>query len=388
MKVLLVSSIAPARDGSPLSQRAWHIARTLGEHQDVTLMTWGAERGDETLGDTCTVISLERRHLAPSPVDRVRRQVRHLGGGVIPPWIDHLKVTSQPAPAVDADVLVALDEAALPLVPGWGGPVVLQRLNVFGDTFAGLARHPASPPSRRLLAAVMTPAWRRFDRAIGRRASVWLATTSEQRVRLSAFAGDRRVHVVPHGVKVPGVIDDSPRGPIAVFVGAWDYEPNIAGLTWFIRRIWPGIRRAIPAASLRVVGRGGSERVRSLAGADGIELSGEVPSIAHALDGAAVGVAPLHAGSGIKTKTLEYLASGLPVVATPGGAEGAHDVPGVRIACTAQAFEAALRDVLSDPVRSRAAGLEGRAVVADRMPWSAPGEVLNEVLLETVGVRP
>mgnify|MGYP000066495199 CR=1 FL=1 len=48
--------------------------------------------------------------------------------------------------------------------------------------------------------------------------------------------------------------------PVVVFVGALDYEPNTEAMSWFLRDVWPIVRRGRPDAVLRVVGRGEAQR--------------------------------------------------------------------------------------------------------------------------------
>ena len=110
---------------------------------------------------------------------------------------------------------------------------------------------------------------------------------------------------------------------------------------------------------------------------DGAEAVGFVEDLAPEYAGAAVVLAPIRFGSGVKIKLVEGLAQGLPGVATPAGAEGLAKLPpGVlRIAATAEGFAAAVADALADPdpaaaraaARAAAAAHYARDAVARRL---------------------
>jgi glycosyltransferase involved in cell wall biosynthesis len=80
---------------------------------------------------------------------------------------------------------------------------------------------------------------------------------------------------------------------------------------------------------------------------------------------ARVVVAPLRFGSGIKTKVLEAMAFGRPVVTTTIGVEGIEISPGENILVqdSPDGFAEAVSLLLGHPEQARALGLAGRAVV-------------------------
>jgi glycosyltransferase involved in cell wall biosynthesis len=87
--------------------------------------------------------------------------------------------------------------------------------------------------------------------------------------------------------------------------------------------------------------------VLALAG-DGVEVTGRVPSVEPHLDEAAVVVAPLRVGGGVKVKVLEALSRGKAVVSTSVGVQGLTQSPAV-VADEPAAFATAVADLLADP---------------------------------------
>ena len=148
------------------------------------------------------------------------------------------------------------------------------------------------------------------------------------------------------------------RPPICVYVGS-GHAANIDGLDWLLDEIWPQVLAARPDARLRVVGK--MAELRDGPWPARAEAAGFVESLASEYAATGVALAPIRLGSGVKIKTVEALAHGLPVVSTPHAAEGIAPAPRqvLRVAATAEAFADAVVEALADPdpaASSRAAG--------------------------------
>jgi hypothetical protein len=98
---------------------------------------------------------------------------------------------------------------------------------------------------------------------------------------------------------------------------------------------------------------------------------GAVDDVRPALASAAIVVAPVRFGTGMRGKVLEALAMGRPVVTTALGAEGLGAEAGrdLLVADDAPAFAAAIRRLLDDPSLAAAVGAAGRALVVRRFDW-------------------
>ena len=98
-----------------------------------------------------------------------------------------------------------------------------------------------------------------------------------------------------------------------------DYQPNEAGVLWFLRDVWPSVRRARPDAAFLIVGANVTQRVsREAQRSEGVEITGAVPDVRPFLWRSAVSVAPLFVARGQQNKVLEASAALLPsIVSTP-----------------------------------------------------------------------
>ena len=157
-----------------------------------------------------------------------------------------------------------------------------------------------------------------------------------------------------------------------VFVGAMAYAPNVAAMRYFTDEVLPIVRRTRPGARLTIVGRDPAPVVRAMA-SEGVDVTGEVDDVRPYLARAAVFVAPMVSGSGIKNKVLEAMAMGRPVVATPLAIEGLPLRHGenVLVADGAAGLADAIHRLLADPGEAARIGGGGRALVERIYTWDA-----------------
>jgi len=90
--------------------------------------------------------------------------------------------------------------------------------------------------------------------------------------------------------------------------------PNMDGLRWFLDSVWPHLRRWRSSVTLDIAGDCGPALTRL---PEGVTRLGRVKSLAPVLHQAALAIAPLRVGSGLKIKILDYARHGLLTVATP-----------------------------------------------------------------------
>lgn len=185
-----------------------------------------------------------------------------------------------------------------------------------------------------------------------RAADVCIAIQEDEASYIRTIAPHTQVIVVPHGVEVPDYDLEAERSPVVVFVGA-DNGPNRDGLSWLLEVIWPQVVRRHATARLRVVGA--VARTYSKPWPQRAEAVGVVPDVHVEYANAAVAVVPLRYGSGLKTKLVEALAAGLPVVATASGAFGVDEVPADVVAVRDQPchFASAVTEFLTSATASR-----------------------------------
>lgn len=106
------------------------------------------------------------------------------------------------------------------------------------------------------------------------------------------------------------------------FLGNMYVAHNKDAVKSFLDNIFPLILEDIPDAKLRIIGRCTSEYKKQMSKYANVELTGEVDDVRPYVQECSVAIAPLTYGSGIKTKILETMAMGIPVITNSIGAEG------------------------------------------------------------------
>jgi GT2 family glycosyltransferase/SAM-dependent methyltransferase/glycosyltransferase involved in cell wall biosynthesis len=118
-----------------------------------------------------------------------------------------------------------------------------------------------------------------------------------------------------------------PGRPQILFVGGFPHRPNVDGVLWFCREIWPLVLRDAPGARLSIVGNAPPPDIVRLADS-AVTITGFLSDAAleQQYGSADLVIAPLRFGAGVKGKVLEALLKGVPTVITTVAAQG---IPGV-----------------------------------------------------------
>jgi glycosyltransferase involved in cell wall biosynthesis len=175
-----------------------------------------------------------------------------------------------------------------------------------------------------------------------------------------------------------------PRKPILLFIGGFKHHPNLDGILWFANEVLPLIHQKVPNAELLIVGSHPTKEVSALNNYDGIKVIGFVPDTIPYLNKAAVSIAPLRYGAGMKGKVSEALAAGIAVVTTSLGIQGFSAISGehLLVADEAQQFANHVITLLNDPTEAFAMGARGRRLVKDICSADVVQAALNKMLGE------
>lgn len=163
-----------------------------------------------------------------------------------------------------------------------------------------------------------------------------------------------------------------------LFLGDYAYPPNREAIDCLVTVVMPLVLARCPDACLAISG-GAVPYQRPWLRAPGLLPQAQVPAFIRAC---AVSVAPIFSGSGTRLKILESLAAGVPVVATPKGAEGLALLPGrdFLLATTGAAFADALVMLLGDPARRASCAAAGQRRVLDDYDWARLVPILTAAL--------
>jgi len=238
---------------------------------------------------------------------------------------------------------------------------------------------------RRLVAQLGVSQFRRFERRAMRRFRALLLGQEEDRAEVARVAGPGAVvELMPNVIDtalVRPASDEEIRPRSLVFVGAMTHQPNVDAILTFHRTIWPELRAGFPDAQWAIVGANPPPEILALDGREGIHVRANVPDVRPFIAGAAVYIAPLRIGSGVKVKIMEALAMGKAIVATPIAAEGMGLESGRDLIVTdlGPTFSAAVAELWQDAAARNAMQRHAREAAVARFSVNAGHETLDRI---------
>jgi len=161
-----------------------------------------------------------------------------------------------------------------------------------------------------------------------------------------------------------------------VFVGPTYSHPNRDAVEFLLQEIWPRVRAADRATTLRLVGGNAPTDRARYHRTPGVTALGYVPDLRPALAEARCCIVPIRIGGGTRLKILDAWAMGKAVVSTSIGCEGLDAVDGenILIRDTPDAIADAVLEILRDATLRSHLERNARCVATDRYSWSIVGQ--------------
>jgi glycosyltransferase involved in cell wall biosynthesis len=229
------------------------------------------------------------------------------------------------------------------------------------------------------------------ERRMARQFQLTSLVSPVDRDYLAANDLDANWVIAPNGVDLERLSPiGSAQSSVILFIGNLASEQNQDACQHFIRNVLPIVRRRLPSARFRIVGRGPKKVLVRLNQEENVEAVGQVHSISEAARGALCGVCPVRAGAGIQNKVLEYLALGLPAVTSPVGLEGIPAKAGRELLVAEEPATMAnmiLKLFDSPALRSRLSA-NGLRLVRESMSWHANLLTLRNQITNLLDARP
>lgn len=227
----------------------------------------------------------------------------------------------------------------------------------------------------------------KYEKRYSSKFNYLVVTTEDDKNQFLKLNPEAKIEVIPNGVDLdlfPYRRKD-PGGEEIVFVGAMDASHNIDAARFFALEVLPVIQKRYTSATFRIVGARPTKTVLELAKRPGVSVTGEVAAIAPELHRATVCVIPLRVGYGIKNKTLEAMAAGVPVVGSNRGLEGikietSEGLAALRANQLPEYVEA-LTSLFENPELRQQLSKNGRLLVEKEYTWEQIGKRYEKLLL-------
>ncbi len=225
---------------------------------------------------------------------------------------------------------------------------------------ADVAKNPLKKSVLRLLARKLKV----YEVYAARRVDALVAISDVDRETFRRLKVHTPIYVMPAGIDIDQYRPAYCSGPLdTVFIiGSMDWFPNVQGVKWFLRSVWPLIHRQVPHVRCVLAGKNMPEGFMEPL-PEGVISVGEVADAHEFMRRHGVMAVPLLAGSGTRIKIIEGMALGKAIVATSIGAEGLAVRHGenILIGDTPEAFARSVVELIEDPVRAEALGRSARA---------------------------
>lgn len=365
--------------------RMYHLVQFLGQRFDLDLIapeTPGAEGSEAQLRVWCREVEIVPQTARPSWLKRC-----HLGPYEKDPALAEAilhRLQDQRYGAVQIE-----KPAMIPYLPAdLSIPLVLD-VWAYGLSGAMRALKQETGPVVQARNAFRLARFGLFDAFCWPNTACVLVVSEQDRLHCLHARPGRRVLVVPNGVDSSSVAprrsSETPHNVI-LFTGDLSFGPNIEAAELLARRLLPMVLTSHPDVELRLVGRHPHPRVQRLAGQH-VRVIANVPDMNPHLHDATLFAAPHFSGAGTRTKILEAMAAGLPVVTTTIGSQGIEAEAGrdMIVADDLPALSEALCGLLADPWMRTDLGLAGRRLVEAHYNWDhclAPLEGLYSTWLK------
>jgi polysaccharide biosynthesis protein PslH len=403
MNILMLSSTfpyPPTRGGTQV--RTFHLLKYLSQHHAVTLVTQrDADVTDEEIAElrNCVhyLVVFDRPPDSATTGGiwkKIQRFGRFLLQGTPPSVINRYSVEMQTwvnnwVEAGKCDVITCEHSVNEIYVQPHFPKQLKTIVNVHSSVYATCRNQLTTGISENSIRdKINLPLLYRYEKSYCAKFSAIVVTTEEDKMQMQQFNPKSQITVIPNGVDLvsfPNRTSD-PGGHRLIFIGAMDNLANIDSVCFFSNQVLPEIQKNYPDTTFDIVGSHPAPEVLALDQKPGINVTGRVPSMVEYLHKSTICVVPMRTGFGIKNKTLEAMAAGVPIVGSDRGLEGLA-VDGSSISLRAlranepAQYVSAISQLFDNPQLRSQLSHNGRQLVETEFTWDMAGKSYEEVCL-------
>ncbi|QKG52102.1 glycosyltransferase family 4 protein [Hymenobacter sp. BRD67] len=273
-------------------------------------------------------------------------------------------------------------------------PLVLRAHNIEYTIWQMLAARAGNPLKKWYLQE-LSGRLAQYERAELPRFSAVAAITEQDAQRLRSMGCEAPITFIPASFDLsrwqPAAAPPQPR--TLFVIGSLNWLPNLEGLDWFLREVWPQAHAELPELELHIAGsHPPATLVGRAPGQDNVYVHGFVASAAAFMQHYELMLVPLLSGGGMRVKLVEGLALGKPVLSTTLGAEGiaARNDENMLLRDGAAAWQQALRDYYHGRLPLAALGREAARTAHAEYDTCQVTQRLTDLYRQVLGppVRP
>jgi glycosyltransferase involved in cell wall biosynthesis len=230
---------------------------------------------------------------------------------------------------------------------------------------------------------ILTTQLKKYESGILNQVDAILPLTWDDATLLTQMGCRKPMMVLPIGVDTSKYhLLGPPNNQVVFHLGAMDWMPNLEGVNWFLKHVWPLVEQKNNKAELRLAGKGMPREILKLK-RDNVKIQEWVDDVNNYFVAGQVMIVPLLSGSGMRVKIIEGMAMGKAIVTTSIGVEGisATHLDQVLIGDSAEDFANAILNLLDDESLVKSIGLAARKLVEERYELHFLGKKWKEFMV-------
>lgn len=396
MKILMLTPYLPFPPSSGGQIRSYNLLKHLSNKHDITLFSLIKEEKErkniKELEKFCKKVKAFRRSKSPWTV----RNVLLTGFGKDPFLVIRNLVREEKDAVANElkresyDLIHAETFYIMPHIPETNVPILLVDQTIEYLVYKHYVDERA-PFYFRPLFSIDVAKIKSSEKTHWEKAEKVVAVSEADKKEMLKLSPNLDVRIVPNGVnldffKVRNSFSSDK--PIILFLANFKWLQNSEAAEILIKEVYPEIVSRFPKARLWIVGQHIPENIISLS-KQNIRIKDlaedDEKGIQDAYYEANVFVSPLRGPGGTRLKHLAAMASKLPLVTTPVGAEGlgAKDGRDVIIKRRSEDLAKATVELLKNPQKAKELANNARKLVVEKYSWKKMAEQLSKIYEET-----
>ncbi len=391
MRVMILTQVLPYPPDSGPKVKTWNVIKYLSRKHEITLVSF-------TRGNQASEIAHLQQVCARVETTPITRKLSLDAGALVhsllngKPWLivrDNRREMHRMVKALAIETqtdIIHADQLNMGqyAISSNGIHTLLDAHNALWQLYQRLADTFRTGPKRWLYQRE----WRllkSYEGNICRRFDAITVVSEEDRLALSeAMKMDCPATIIPITVDMDDfpTIRRQPNANHILSIGTMFWQPNVEGILWFLREVYPIIREQKPNVEFDIIGARPPKEITDYANTGvGIHVHGYLPDPLPIQQQAGVMVVPLHAGSGMRVKILNAMSQALPIVTTPIGCEGiaVEDRKHLLIAESPAQFAQDVVYLLDHPDEANGLGQTGQQLIRDQYDYRKALDPLDRI---------
>nr|WP_282730550.1 glycosyltransferase family 4 protein [Methanobacterium alcaliphilum] len=209
-----------------------------------------------------------------------------------------------------------------------------------------------------------------------------LTVTEEEKELLLKDNPNLTLEIIPYGISLDFNFNNLKENfPTLAFLGSLNSTHNQKSVLYLYKKIYPIIKNKFPDIKLFIIGKEPPRSILNISKNDpSVVVTGYVHDVKDYLVHSSIIILPIH-GYGIKTRVLESMALGIPIICSPEAVHGIDVENGKNIilASDTKEFINNIIKLLNDEKLRRTIGSNGKKLMEKKYSWLKMNKNLNYI---------